>query len=487
MGMRVCLVRWFAAILLMCTPAIVMAAPGQNTPKASTEAKAVKKAGAKAVKPKQQQQSKYKPRIFSAIVMDASTGQVLSETNADTRGYPASLTKMMTLYMLFDALEHRHTSMSSQIPISARAAAAAPSKLYLAPKQTISVEQAIQALVTKSANDVAVAVGEYLGETEANFAVKMTAKAQAIGMSQTTFKNASGLPNPGQFSTARDMATLSVRLLRDFPQYYGHFSRMEFNYKGQTIRSHNRLLSFYEGADGIKTGYTAASGFNLAASATRNGYRVIGVMFGGDTAANRDKRLANMMDQGFAALSGQPDVLVAGNKDADRIGQQLALNNAPAADETEQGDREEPFQSATTMDRGKIETTSLPPLQETGSEAASYQHVAPQQFAALEPTPAVKTPLPKTSASSWGIQIGAYSQRVAAEKQATTAATKLKRSFGGATAFVMPVTVNGKKVFRARVVGLDNRDLMRACSILGAQAKAGCQAVAPDANRAASR
>ncbi|MBY0508535.1 MAG: SPOR domain-containing protein, partial [Rhodospirillaceae bacterium] len=329
---------------------------------------------------------------------------------------------------------------------------------------------------------VAVAVGEYLGGTEADFAVKMTAKARALGMSQTTFKNAHGLPNPEQFSTARDMATLGNRLLKDFPRYYGEFSRMEFDYKGQTIRTHNRLLEFYEGADGIKTGFTAASGFNLVASASRNGYRVIGVMFGGATARSRDQRLAAMMDQGFAVLSGQPDTLIAkSTPNTDRIATQIALASQAAPETaTEEGDSDEPFQPAAKTT--SIETTNLPPLPQV-SEAP-----APQQLAALQPAP---TPLPAVKAtndvSAWGIQIGAYAKRTAAETQATTAAVKLKDDYTDAKALVIPVTVRGKTMYRARVMGLPSTDLMRACSMLGKQAKAGCQAVPPETATVAGR
>ena len=484
MGMRVGLVGLFATVLLMSTPAIVLAAPAKNVAKASGQ-----KAG-KVIKASNPVKSKYNAPVYSAIVLDAATGQVLSEINPDTRSYPASLTKMMTLYLLFEALEKRQTHMDSAIPVSARAAAAAPSKLNLTPKQTITVEQAIQALITKSANDVAIAVGEYLGGTEDAFAGKMTAKAHALGMKQTTFQNASGLPNPEQFSSARDMATLGSHLIKDFPQYYGNFARMEFDFKGQTIRTHNHLLEFYEGADGIKTGYTAASGFNLVASATRNGYRVIGVMFGGVSASSRDQRLAALMDQGFAVLSGQPETAIA-SRDSDRIATQIALSTQPATeDESEQGDRDEPYQPATHADHGAIETTALAPLPAPVARA-------PQKLAALSPSkapkaPSMEAPAPATTAKSndvaaAGIQIGAYAKQTAAEAQATTAAVKLKPTYAGATARVIPVTVKGKTMYRARVVGLPDKELMRACGMLAAQAKAGCQAVAPEAGRVAAR
>ena len=218
---------------------------------------------------------------YASIVVDAETGAVLSEQNADQRNYPASLTKMMTLYMVFDALERRQLALKQPIAVSRRAAGQAPSRLGLKAGQTITVEQAILALVTKSANDAATAVAEAIGGTELRFAEIMTRRARAIGMTSTTFRNASGLPDSRQVTTARDMATLSRALWRDFPQYYPYFSRERFTYRGRVIANHNNLLRSYAGADGIKTGYIRASGYNLAASAVRDGRRVIGVVLGG--------------------------------------------------------------------------------------------------------------------------------------------------------------------------------------------------------------
>lgn len=218
---------------------------------------------------------------YASIIINAQTGQVLWEKNADDRNYPASLTKMMTLYMLFDALEKGKTRMSATMPVSAHAAGQSPSKLGLKPGASLRVEDGIKALVTKSANDAAVVIAEFLGGSESSFAEMMTNQARRLGMSQTTFRNASGLPNLGQMSSARDMATLSMALQRNFPQYYHYFSLRAFDYNGTVIPTHNRVLLNYPGADGLKTGYIAASGFNLAASATRNGVRLVGVVFGG--------------------------------------------------------------------------------------------------------------------------------------------------------------------------------------------------------------
>ena len=471
--MRVGLVRFFALMLLSCTPAVVMAAPSNplpRTPKATKSVKAPARAPAK-----------YQAPVYSSIVLDAATGQVLSASNADTRSYPASLTKMMTLYLLFEALERHDVAMDTRMPVSARAAAAAPSKLGLRPKSTITVEQAIQAIVTKSANDVAVVTGERLGGTEDHFAEVMTARAQQLGMSQTTFKNASGLPNPQQFSSARDMAILANHLIKDFPQYYQQFSRMDFTYEGQTIHTHNRLLEFYEGADGIKTGYTAASGFNLVASATRNGYRIIGVMFGGTTANARDKQLAGLMDQGFAVLSGQPETAIANRgtfQNTDRGAAQVAQAPTSSA-ATEEGDHDEPFTPVTGASR-PIETTALAPLPQPT-----------KKMAALEPPAGLNKPaIPATNpavAATWGVQIGAFSSRDQAEIQVTSAVTKLKATFSSASALVIPVKIKERVVYRARILGLGQQDMMKACALIPAQAKAGCQAVPPEGQRISAR
>ncbi len=239
----------------------------------------------------------------AAIVVNAETGKVLYAKNADKNLYPASLTKMMTLYLVFDALKKNYANLDDKIKISKFAASRAPSKLGVPAGQSITLETAILALLTKSANDVATAVAEHFGKTEANFAKMMTDVARKLGMSKTTFKNASGLPNKGQTSTARDMAVLSMALMNHFPQYYHLFSTNEFNFKNQKFVNHNKLLKAYDGTDGLKTGYTNASGFNIAASAKRNGHRVIAVVFGEKTASKRNDLAEKLMDEGFLKIA----------------------------------------------------------------------------------------------------------------------------------------------------------------------------------------
>lgn len=241
---------------------------------------------------------------FASIVYDVNSGRILQATNADALRHPASVTKVMTLYMLFEQLETGRFKLSTELPVSREAASQAPSKLGLRPGESIAVEDAIKALVTKSANDIAVVVAEAIGGDEERFAAMMTRKARSIGMSRTTFYNASGLPNPRQFTTARDLATLG-RVIQDrFPKYYPYFGTRMFTYDGRGHRNHNRLLGQVEGVDGIKTGYTRASGFNLLTSAKADGRHLITVVLGGRSGRSRDAQVAelieNHMDRAYA-------------------------------------------------------------------------------------------------------------------------------------------------------------------------------------------
>lgn len=239
---------------------------------------------------------------YSAIVIDARSGDVLISASADEPRYPASLTKMMTLYMVFEALRDGTTRLDSRVTMSVEAASAAPSKLGIPPGGSLSVEQAILALVTKSANDVAAALGEHIGGSNERFAQMMTMRARSLGMSSTRFRNASGLPDPEQVTTARDMATLGRRLFQDFPNRYHYFGTVHFAWGRAMIRNHNRMLGDYDGLDGIKTGFTNASGFNIVTSARRDGVRLIGATFGGSSWVERDRHMGALLDQGFARM-----------------------------------------------------------------------------------------------------------------------------------------------------------------------------------------
>ena len=280
----------------------------------------------------------------AAIVVDAESGAVLYKRRVDTRHYPASLTKMMTLYLLFEALDAGRLDLGTRLPVSARAAGQPRSKLGLRRGQTIRVDDAIHALVVRSANDVGTVVAEALAGSEVRFAQTMTAKARTLGMRRTRFRNATGLPNRRQVSTVRDMATLALALYRDFPHYYHYFSAPSFRYRGKTYRSHNALLDAYPGADGLKTGYIRASGFNLAASAERGGRRLVAIVFGADSPKARDRETIKLLDRAFtelhrteaAAPSGFPSppppkpVITAGVPWAIQVGAYARLESAYA-------------------------------------------------------------------------------------------------------------------------------------------------------------
>lgn len=251
---------------------------------------------------------------FSTIVVDARTGALISAEDPDGLRHPASLTKMMTLYILFQDLKAGRVKLKTPLRVSRRAASMSPSKLGLRAGSTITVEQAIRALVIKSANDAAATVGENLGGNEAAFATRMTKVARQIGMRRTTFKNASGLPNPAQVTTARDMATLGLRLMRDFPQYYPYFRSTSFVYNGRVIRGHNRLVGRFQGTDGIKTGYINASGYNLVTSTKRGGKRVVGVVLGARSSGTRNAYMMTIISRGMAkARDGNTIAALAGS------------------------------------------------------------------------------------------------------------------------------------------------------------------------------
>lgn len=240
------------------------------------------------------------PQKYAAIVIDASTGRQLFEVNSTAQRYPASLTKMMTLYLLFEALESGRVTKETQIPVSDNAARQPPTKLRFKRGETIDVDSAIRAIVVKSANDVAVAIAEYLGGSEEAFADAMTAKARQIGMTGTVFRNASGLPDDGQHTTARDMAVLGMALRARFPQQFHYFSESDFMFRGRLVRGHNDMLGRVRGVDGIKTGYIKASGFNIVTSYDADGRRLIVVVMGADSARQRNDHVEALIQRSLS-------------------------------------------------------------------------------------------------------------------------------------------------------------------------------------------
>lgn len=350
---------------------------------------------------------------YASIVIDVESGKVLHESRADVRNYPASLTKMMTLYLLFEALDRGELSLDSKLKASKRAAQQPATNLALKAGDTITVEEAIKALIIRSANDVATVVAEALGGTESKFAQMMTKRAHELGMANTTFRNASGLPDEGQKSTARDLATLAIALLRDFPHYYHYFSATKFTYKGRTYTTHNRLMQSYEGADGLKTGYIRASGFNLATSAVRNGRRLVAVVLGGRTAQTRDAHMAELLDRSFA------DTRLASLPKTRSV-------NAPVL-------------------------ALVPPV----------KPAVPVEFAASDLGGMVPV---SRDAGQWGVQVGAYSRLAPAQLAAEQAVRMLPDLLGGAR-----IVIDRAKYYRSRVVGLSEEDARTACKLLKAK------------------
>ena len=413
--------------------------------------------------------------VQAHILIDAATGKVLASSNADTLTYPASLTKMMTLYLLFEALEIGRVKPTDTIVFSKNAAGKSATNLNVKGGDSITVETAILALVVRSANDVATAVAEHLGGTESGFARLMTNKAQMLGMSRTTFRNANGLPDPKQKSTARDMATLSMALIRDFPQYYDYFKRTSFKYRGVTYAGHNKLLKTFKGYDGIKTGYIRASGFNLASSAERDGRRLVVVVMGGTSPSMRDRKVADLLTTGFKTKGGSGPVLVA--KAPDAIAEPQAKPFVPAPAESAQPvSVVEDVIANILVKPAEADVLAEADVAMTGVRLAGVKSLAPM----LKPGTGTATvaSAPDTQATTvvwkpegnYGIQVGAYSKYNAAQKAAQTAAKAEAALLSDARIIIDTQKMNsGGKVYRARVAGLTKADAQTACKNLKAK------------------
>ncbi len=389
---------------------------------------------------------------YASIVVDADTGKVMHESNADASRYPASLTKMMTLYMLFEALERGKMNLNTRMPVSTHAASMPQTNIGLRAGETLSVRDAIPALIVRSANDAAAVVAEALGNTESNFGNMMTQKARQLGMTATTFRNASGLPNSAQRTTARDMARLSSRLMKDFPQYYHYFSTPSFRYKGRTYNSHNRMVRNTQGVDGLKTGFIRASGFNVATSAKRNNRRVIAVVMGGNTAAARDQHMAQLLDRSFnqVASASRP-----GNRHQN-AGKIIAKAPVPAAKPSTALARAHP-------DPAAILRGEMPPPSNHSSSVAGY--ITPASFVVpAVSAPAVTQSVPLAHHDSWAVQIGSYYEPDRAHAQARAAT----RWVAGEVAIV-EVEISNRTVYRARLVGFQKKQAHTVCQNLSRQ------------------
>jgi len=388
---------------------------------------------------------------YASIVVDAKTGEVLYGKRADSPRYPASITKVMTLYLAFEALASGKIHLDDPVVFSPRAAAQSPTKLGVRAGDSITVSEAMQGMVTRSANDAAVAMAEKLGGTEQRFAALMTLRAQELGMVNSHFANASGLPDSRQITTARDIAILSRAVMRDYPQYYRLFSTKNFEFRGQNIRNHNGLLYRMDGVDGLKTGFTNASGFNLAVSAVRDNRRLIAVVMGGPTTATRDKIAEGLLLTGFDVMNRRArgeQITVAQN-----FFEPSALSGAPEPSMA-QGDSD---------DMRIVMASSTPP-----TRTSKIQIVEPKTVPKLNGKGKAE------AGGKWTVQVGTFQNRADAREQLSLMEKKYGRHFNDARA----VAEKDAGKYRARFGGLSEAEAKDACKALKAR-KQPCLVMSP--------
>ena len=369
---------------------------------------------------------------YASIVVDADTLEIIHARQIDEKRFPASLTKVMTLYLTFDALNEGRLKLKEQVSVSQHAAQTPPSKLGLKAGQKISVEDLIQALAVKSANDAAVVLAERLAGSEDAFAIRMTAKAKSLGMMRTTFKNPHGLPHPEQKSSARDMAKLASNILKNHRRYYHYFGQTHFSYKGTKYKNTNKLLHWLDGVDGFKTGYTRASGYNLIISAHREGRRLIAVVLGGASKESRNQHMEDLVKRGFDSMGVAPVTSLPPVT--------IVQNVIPKL---------KPAQNAVTQAvrlRGRDNKIVTVTAEES-----------PVKFAK------------SSNAKNWGIQIGAFRNKKSAQNQIDAAARLVELQTGT----VEPLKRNGKTLYRARFNNLSITNAQAACKAL-ADLPAGC-------------
>ena len=394
----------------------------------------------------------------AVLVIDANTGRVLYQVSADDPRFPASLAKLMTLYLLFEAIEQGRLSYRTKIRFSANAASAAPSRLDVEEGAEIELIDAIKALVTKSANDVAVAVAEHIAGSEARFAQLMTQKARQLGMTATQFRNASGLPEPEQVSTARDMITLALRLHDDFPQHYPLFATRTFTHNGETYRNHNTLLFSYQGTEGLKTGYTRASGFNVVTSVRRGRKHVVGAVFGGATAATRNATMRTYLNMALMKASNErtrrpAPRLVAQAGPAPKVA--LPPPPQPALRQTPQA---QPGSPAIEMARVRtVLVTGAPGAAPSPPDSIEALLVRAETSPSLAPAAAPPAPppaAPSTAGSgTFQIQVGAFQSQTEAQRQLAAIRERAGNLLDSHAAVTTPLQQGAKTIYRARYAG----------------------------------
>ena len=372
---------------------------------------------------------------YASIIVNETTGNVMYSRGADKQLFPASLTKVMTLYLVFEEIGQGNLTMQTKMKVSKVAASRSPTKLWLRTGTKIAVEDAVKALVTRSANDAATVIAEHISGTEREFAKRMTRKARALGMSRTTFRNASGLPHSKQKSTARDMARLAIAIRKDFPQYFGIFKTKAYSWQGKTFKNHNSLLKNFAGTDGIKTGYTRASGFNLIASVERDGIRLIGVVFGGRTSRSRDKHMRQLLSKQFDRAKQFPAPSI---RQADASGK--AVNAPPPKPSIIASRRTE-----------ETETQKLALLPD--------RRPSPPDLPKLnDPQPAIPT-----NSIDWAIQIGSFSRRANAHIAARDARAVADVILTSKPAQLQQAVFGSVTFWQVRFNGLDENAARQVC------------------------
>ena len=433
---------------------------------------------------------------YAAIVVDAESGEVLFSRYADSRRFPASITKVMTLYLTFEALSEGKVKLDDVLTVSSHAASQPPSKLGLGAGETISLDNAMRATAVRSANDMAVALAEHIGGSESRFATRMTQKARELGMTQTQYVNANGLPDSRQITSARDLAILARAVMRDYPQYYRYFGLHDWAYNGREYRNTNGLLRGGAGYDGMKTGYTNASGYNLAASSVRDGKRLITIVLGGRSTASRNAHVAALMDTGFdveRARARGETIQIAQTFFESRgfgIGQEspggIEYASAASEDGTDVGGegvaytaviaaqpqplRVTPAPSEThppaTVQRAEIRTTADLTASLNGGSAPARATAAP-------PRPAARPPA-RPPAGAWSVQVGAFRDETVARNWLTEVNRRFRTQFAAAERTVQ----NAEGWYRSRFTGMSEQAAQGACAAL-AERRVTCMVVRP--------
>ena len=422
---------------------------------------------------------------YAAIVVDAETGEVLFARHADSRRYPASITKVMTLYMTFEALTEGKVKLDDVITVSPRAASQPPSKLGLAAGQTITLDDAMKATAVRSANDMAMAIAEHVGGSQDRFAAQMTLKARELGMTQTRYVNPNGLPDARQITSARDLAILARAVMRDYPQYYRYFGLHDWVYEGREYRNTNGLLRSEFGYDGMKTGYTNASGYNLAASAVRDGRRLITIVLGGRSTATRNSHVAELMETGFEVerLRRAGQTIQVAQTYFEQKGFGIGPDNSGPVQYADLADEDDDSVGSNAVSYASLpspppQPTRVTPAPSEGRTLASLMRTEDPTdvTASLNGAPAGR-PARETvreTAGRWAVQVGAFRD----EAVASDWLTEVNRRFRGQFAAAERSVQNAEGWYRSRFTGMTEQAAQAACATL-AERRVTCMVVRP--------